>query len=136
MSTINVSTDTLPGFIQRWKDSVESGKTPEQVASECYHPQAVLKGTIWGKAVRGPDKITDYFTSFVTGRNNIEVVFQTIKQSPAGSFAGEYTFKWVDENGAPQSTEANYTFEPIQNSEGKNVISLHHSSFLPPETNA
>lgn len=122
--------DTLPDFIRNWKDSIENGKTPQEIAGGCYHPEALLKGTVWSEVVKGPAEMTRYFEHFTAGKNNPTVNFLTITQSPSGSFAGEYIFKWTDDDGNEQSAEANYTFESAQNDNGENVISLHHSSFF------
>lgn len=117
----------LPAFIQNWKDAVESGKSPTEIAQSCYHPQAILKGTVWSEAVQGHGRIQDYFIDFTSGKNGATVTFLTLSQSPSGSFAGEYIFKWTDDAGQEQSAEANYTFEPTEDGA---LISLHHSSFF------
>ena len=123
----------LPAFIQSWKEAVESGKSPQEIAEGCYHESAILKGTVWSKAVQGRARIQDYFVEFTAGKNGATVEFLTLSQSPSGSFAGEYVFKWTDDAGAPQSAEANYTFEPTDDG---SLISLHHSSFFVAESNA
>ena len=92
------STDNLPPFIHKWKDSVENGKSPQEIAQECYHPDAILKGTVWSEAVQGHSDITRYFEHFTAGKNNATVTFLTIKTSPTGSYAGEYVFRWTDDN--------------------------------------
>ena len=117
----------LPTFIANWKDAVESGKSPEEIAQGCYHVDAILKGTVWSEAVQGHARIQDYFVDFTAGKNGATVEFLTLSQSPSGSFAGEYIFRWSDDDGQPQSAEANYTFEPANDG---NQISLHHSSFF------
>ena len=121
----------LPAFIKNWKDAVESGKSPQEIAQDCYHANAILKGTVWSEAVQGHARIQDYFVHFTAGKNGATVEFLTISQSPSGSYAGEYIFRWSDDNGAPQSAEANYTFEPTEDGA---QISLHHSSFFVAET--
>jgi len=125
---------TLPIFIESWKAAIESGKAPREIAQTCYHSDGVLKGTVWSKAVQGHDEITKYFEHFTTGKNNASVTFDTITKTPSGSYAGEYTFRWEDDEGAPQSAEANYTFEQATTDDGREVISLHHSSFFVPES--
>ena len=119
---------TLPTFIENWKNAIETGKTPDQLA-QLYHTQGVLKGTIWDKAVQGHEQIEQYFIAFTTGKNNAKVNFTTITKTPSGSYAGEYTFSWNDDTGTSASANANYTFEPSEDG----LISLHHSSFLPSE---
>lgn len=123
----------LPVFIKNWKDAVESGKSPAEIAGGCYHANAILKGTVWSEAVQGHERVTDYFVHFTAGKNSPTVHFETITQSPSGSFAGEYVFKWTDDQGQPQSAEANYTFEPTDDG---SLISLHHSSFFVAENHA
>lgn len=121
------SIENLPPFIQHWKDAIESGKAPAEIAQDCYHNNGVLKGTVSSKAVQGHERITDYFKHFTAGKNNVTVTFDTITQTPSDSYAGEYTFRWTDDDGNAQIAEANYTFEPTE--DGK-LISLHHSSLF------
>lgn len=121
------SAQNLPAFIQNWKNAVESGSSPEEIANSCYHENAILKGTVWSEAVQGHENIQSYFEEFTAGKNQAKVNFITLSQSPSGSFAGEYVFKWIDDNGAPQNAHANYTFEPTAD---ETKISLHHSSFF------
>ena len=118
---------TLPTFIQNWKNAIENGKSPSEISGGCYHDNAILKGTVWSEAVQGTKRIEDYFVHFTGGKNNANVTFTSITESPSGSFAGEYIFNWTDDNGQVQSADANYTFEPTQDG---TLISLHHSSFF------
>ena len=121
------SAQNLPPSIQQWKNAIEEGSSPEAIATSCYQEGAILKGTVWSKAVQGHADIISYFEHFTEGKNNAKVNFTTLSQSPSGSFAGEYVFEWQDNNDQPQSAHANYTFEP--NTDGSK-ISLHHSSFF------
>lgn len=123
------SVSNLPQLIQHWKDAVEGGSSPEQIAQNCYHKDALLKGTVSVNFVRGREDIAQYFAEFTQGRNNIRVEFNSLYQSPSGSFSGEYTFHWTDIEDQAQALKANYTFEAVENAHGGNVISLHHSSF-------
>lgn len=117
----------LPVFIKNWKEAVESGKSPQEIAEGCYHSNGILKGTVWSESVQGHARIQDYFALFTAGKNAATVEFLTLLQSPSGSFSGEYVFKWTDDAGQAQSAEANYTFEPTDDGA---LISLHHSSFF------
>jgi hypothetical protein len=121
--------DALPEFIQRWKDGIESGQPPE-VMARAYHPTCLLKGTISNRTVQGHEAVKQYFKAFVEDKNALNVHFNTLSRSPAGSFSGEYVFHWTDDNGAEHSAKANYTFESAK-WEGREVIGLHHSSFEP-----
>ena len=116
----------LPDFIKNWKNAIESGQSPAQIA-KFYNPNALLKGTISSQTVQGHKEIEKYFVAFTNGKNDALVNFKSINKSPKGSYSGEYTFNWNDETGKNISVEANYTFEPDEGG----LISLHHSSALP-----
>ena len=121
----------LPSYVKNWKDAIERGETPEQIAETCYHPDALLKGTVWGRVIRGHADITSYFGHFTSGKNSPVVEFHTLQTSPSGSISGEYTFEWIDDDDNAQSAPCNYTFESVEGENGETVISLHHSSFQP-----
>jgi len=119
----------LPPMIAHWKEAVEAGSSPEQIAENCYHDNAILKGTIADEAVQGTEAITAYFHKFTAGKNNARVEFNTLSISPTGNtFSGEYTFKWNDDEGHAQEQRANYTFEGTIQDDGNDVIGVHHSS--------
>ena len=129
--TQQYSTDHLPVFIQRWKDCIESGGSPDDIAAT-YDQNATLKGTIADETVQRTEAIKGYFVSFTAGKSNATVTFDTLSISPSGTFSGEYTFAW-DIDGRHETVKANYTFEATQ---GAEKISHHHSSFLPSERHA
>lgn len=123
------SINNLPPFMQHWKDAVENGSTPEKIAENCYHPDAILKGTIADQAVQSTKAIEQYFHKFTAGKNEATVTFNTLSISPSGkTFSGEYTFAWTDDAGTAQEQKANYTFEGVGNDDGQTVIGVHHSS--------
>lgn len=119
-----------PTPLLSWSEAVSSGNLDAIIGH--YAQTAALKGTVWLGFVGVEEAetrekgrtIPGYFTALLTGKRDVKVVWNAVKELAPCTYAVDYTFTWIDGEGQPAQLPADATF--VVSEEGK--ILLHHSS--------
>jgi uncharacterized protein (TIGR02246 family) len=99
-----------------------------------YVQDAVLLGTFDPSVSTTPERRLNYFINFKTRKKLKAAIDEChIKDlgDDAGMANGLYTFRFIDDSGAPQTVKARFTFVCERQPEGDWLIVAHHSSVLP-----
>jgi uncharacterized protein (TIGR02246 family) len=120
------------GALDGWIEAVN--KSDADSIAALYVRDAVLLATFDPVVLTTPDQRLNYFVNFKARKKlkaSVDECHIEMLGDNAGVASGLYTFRFIDEKGAPQTVHARFTYVYERQPEGKWLVIAHHSSVAP-----